>query len=239
MPPSELMTLVQAGEAGLCPGFVAGMRELAWATPLRWQGAPPPRASLEALSRVLAGALPGADAPPPWPVAPGEAAVRWLGHWTRELLREAGLPVFGPAEVLPPAGGEAGPWWLLIPAHGPTAGATAEAFAWTCTLLAPASGGGAPDEVLTGLAALLGRLRSLAPQGANTVPLLRAAYEAGIPTCHVAGGVYQIGQGALARLLKSTFTDQTPAIGAEWARDKRLAAAVLRRAGLPTPAHRL
>ncbi|MEB3327617.1 MAG: hypothetical protein VKQ33_00115, partial [Candidatus Sericytochromatia bacterium] len=239
MPPSDHAALVLAGEAGLCPGFVAGMRQPAWVAPLTWQGPPPPRATLDALSGVLGTALPEAPGAQLRPAAPAEAALRWVGHWTRALLWAAGLPVFDPSEVLPPAPGEAGPWWLLVPAHGPTAGATAEAFAWTCGLLARTPEGGSREALSGELPGLLRQLRTLAPHGANTVPLLKAAHEAGIPTCHVAGGVYQIGQGALARLLKSTFTDQTPAIGAEWARDKRLAAAVLRRAGLPTPAHRL
>jgi cyanophycin synthetase len=239
MPSSEQAALVPGGEAGLCAGFVAGMQELAWAVPLLWQAAPPSAETIAPCSSALAAALPAARPAPDWQGPPEAAALRWVGHWTLEILREAGLPVFGPAEVVAPEVGEPGPWWLLIPAQGPTAAAVAAAFGWVRLELERVVGTFTAAGSVEELASLLGRLRALAPHGSNTVPLLRAAYEAGVPATHVAGAVYQFGQGARARLLKSTFTDRTPLIGAEWARDKRLAAAVLRRAGLPTPAHRL
>ncbi|MEB3195661.1 MAG: acetate--CoA ligase family protein [Candidatus Sericytochromatia bacterium] len=231
--------LQPAGDAGLSPGYLAGMLERAWVTPLRWVSAPPSLARLRALDHPLAAGLPGADLPVQLGEEPAAAAIAWVGHWTRAILQVAGLPVFGRAQLLAPPPAASEPWWLLLPAYERTAEATAVALAWVAHLLSQVDAAGTQAATLSELPALLARLRAMAPHGANMVPFLAAAHAAGIPVYHVAGGVFQFGQGARARLLKSSFTDQTPVIAAEWARDKVQAAQALRRAGLPAPAHQL
>lgn len=83
----------------------------------------------------------------------------------------------------------------------------------------------------------LQELRQAAPRGKNTVHLLRAALQAGIPFSPLAGSCWLYGWGSRCHRMDSTFTSRTSAVGAMLARHKALAATVLRRAGLPMPRH--
>ena len=87
------------------------------------------------------------------------------------------------------------------------------------------------------VAALIAELAKSAPKGFNTIHFLRAAHDMGAPWTQLSEGIFQIGWGSCSRLLMSSFTDATPAVSAMLARDKLLAAATLRAAGLPVPAH--
>ncbi len=83
-------------------------------------------------------------------------------------------------------------------------------------------------------------LRALAGSyvcGSNVPPFLQAALARELPFYEVAGDVIQFGQGRRGRWLQSSFTDTTPQIAATLSRDKKLCAQVLKRAGIPVPAH--
>jgi cyanophycin synthetase len=75
--------------------------------------------------------------------------------------------------------------------------------------------------------------------GSNTQRFLQAAQENRMPWFRLASTVFQIGHGSKARWLDSSFTDTTSVIGANLARNKIMAANVLRQAGLPVPDHAL
>lgn len=76
-------------------------------------------------------------------------------------------------------------------------------------------------------------LADVAAQGSNVPRFLKAAWELGLPTLALPGGVIQYGLGRRARWLDSSFTDETPTIAAKLARHKRWASALLAQAGLP------
>jgi D-alanine-D-alanine ligase-like ATP-grasp enzyme len=80
-------------------------------------------------------------------------------------------------------------------------------------------------------------LRRFAPVGKSTLPLLRAAHRRGIPFRTLAGGIHQLGLGAMGRLVDRSTTARDSAIGRKLALDKALAAEAMRRAGLPAPVH--
>jgi cyanophycin synthetase len=80
-------------------------------------------------------------------------------------------------------------------------------------------------------------LRAGAPHGMNTLRFLQAADDASIPLQRVWGNVFQFGWGGRARWLDSSFTDVTPTISAQLARNKLATAALLRQAGIPVPDH--
>jgi cyanophycin synthetase len=93
------------------------------------------------------------------------------------------------------------------------------------------------DAAVANLKAQVTAVRAWAPSGMNTLNFLEAAHAQGIPWARVAHNIYQYGWGAKGRWLHSSFTEETPAIAAHLAKDKRLASIVLRRAGLPVPEH--
>ncbi len=82
-------------------------------------------------------------------------------------------------------------------------------------------------------------LQKFSPGGANVPHFLRAAFELGIPFQPLQGGVFSYGQGRRTRWMDSSFTDETPQIAAKMARNKVLAAAMLRQAGLPVADHKV
>jgi hypothetical protein len=76
-------------------------------------------------------------------------------------------------------------------------------------------------------------------KGFNTGHFLAAAAELGVPWRRLRGQLVQLGQGANARWLESSWTDRTSAIGSGLARNKQAGAALLRINGLPVPDHHL
>lgn len=76
-------------------------------------------------------------------------------------------------------------------------------------------------------------LRKFAPAGFNTSFILKEAQRKGVPWCHIAGNVYQLGVGIKARLFNSSETDQTSSIGTKLATNKLYAQEFLRKSGFP------
>ena len=83
------------------------------------------------------------------------------------------------------------------------------------------------------------RLEGTRPGNSNSLRFLRAAHEAGIPWDWVAGPWIQFGWGQNQCALNSSILDTTASMGVSMARDKTACAHILRRAGLPVPAHGL
>jgi cyanophycin synthetase len=168
--------------------------------------------------------------------------VHWLGVCTLSLLQNAGLPVFEPASVChAPAGDRrASTWSKMLLATASTRPESTH-LAWSTVLkcVNSAMGHAGPDPTTALLRAGLRSLASLSPKSANTPRLMKAAFELGIPVTAIGAGAFQYGHGRRAQWLDSTFTLQTSNISARLARDKWAAAARLRQAGIPVPAHKL
>jgi cyanophycin synthetase len=71
----------------------------------------------------------------------------------------------------------------------------------------------------------------------NSFRFLSAAWELDIPFQDIGGGIYAFGTGNRRRLLRSSFTDETSAIGVQMADYKNLTASILKRGGLPGATH--
>ena len=80
-------------------------------------------------------------------------------------------------------------------------------------------------------------LRKYATRDTNSLHFLRAAQELDIPRRMILPGVYAYGTGCHSRLLNSSITDQTSALGVGIARSKSQSARLIRQAGLPAPRH--
>lgn len=166
-------------------------------------------------------------------------------HWALVIQRRHRIPL--PARFLVEHRGvatedglEMASFFVAMPvAH---AEASKASLAWVARAIGVLLGeGGAAAEQQARLAgdrdALARTLAKFAESGQNREFIVQHAHDAAIPVHRVVPGHYRLGIGRHARLLDSSITDRTPAIGVAIARDKMRTAVLLRQAGLPAPIH--
>ncbi len=227
-------------------GFAYGHRYPVLAVALQGQaiGAP----LRKALWQLLVKAAPGLAAQEEGGGAGGEVegtldwpqAVAWLLTLWQQLQEAQGLAVFetGKAAALPGGGVR-----CLVPVapggHRQMAQIVAAFVDWLRDAGDAAGIAGddpAPARSASLVEAVAG-LAVLAPVASNAPRFGRAAYQLGMPTLALPGGVTQFGLGSTGRRLDSSFTDVTSVIATKLARNKLWASALLAQAGLPVPAH--
>ena len=162
-----------------------------------------------------------------------------LGALLARLHEASGLPVMERARCLSKPGASMAV--LAFPTY--SARAVVLALQWlvplACALVqSPAQSCLLPAQEAA-LQDLLLQLGRLAPAGQNNRHFMRAAHQLRIPCKLLPGGVWQYGWGRRARLLLSSISDDTRAIGVGWSKDKIATSALLRMAGLPVPAHQV
>lgn len=185
------------------------------------------RASCPTMERSTANLDPTQD----WP-----QSVQWLLASWQALQVGLGLPVYEVGRLLGCTSNQAR---CIVPTFGVAQAAMARVVRRTLEWLRAVSSG---DDSATAQAYLdkaIQALRAHSAKGSNVPRFVKAAYELGIPIQELPGGVYQYGVGRRARWLDSSFTDVTPNISAKLARNKVMASALLRQAGLSVPAHQL
>ncbi|WP_123689386.1 tetratricopeptide repeat protein [Allostella humosa] len=202
----------------------------------------PPGLDTAELASAMARAL-DLDLGAPPPAQPAEGTAMLLRSLVVALQQAAGLPAFDTGAALPGPGGRG---ILLLVPYGDEAAARRAAVwaAWAISsLLAVGSGPARWARRLASLARslpeLVEQLRPAASPTGNAIHFLRAAHRMGVPWRRFGAHAYQIGNGARSRWLDSTLTDRTPGISVRLAQDKMVTCAILRRAGLPVPAHEL
>ncbi len=157
-----------------------------------------------------------------------------ISHAFRWIMRASGIPVFDRSlicDVQPLS------MTIFLPCPAGLHLPAAAVFQW---LLGTANDFFADKPLMPqgqALAVLVKRLATQAPPGLNTIRFLESAFMQGIPFQKITGTSYLYGWGARARWFDSSFTDATPVISSNLARDKFATAAWLRRAGLPVPKH--
>lgn len=180
-------------------------------------------------------ALEGMHMPEAVDAADGRSAMDWLLAVWQRVQQTKGLPVFEIGRVLWTRGDEV---QCLVPvgyySHRQMVQVVTATLQWlhghTADATAVAQKGAKVDEALQH--AVHG-LSQMATKGVNRVHFLKAAYDFGLPTMMLPGGVVQYGLGRRARWLDSTFTDETSTIAARLARNKHWASTLLAQAGLP------
>jgi len=198
--------------------------------------ATPPDTDWAAIDAALSAVIPRSDAE----AGKLSTVPERLVHWTAELQRAGGQPVFDRGRVVG-TGGD-GLYVLALPTiNVEPAG---EALAIVVDLIADILDGGVPapqaiEKARGKVEAFVERYSSVRTGGSNTPHFLRAAFDSKMPWFRLTAEVFQIGMGSRARWLESTLTDVTPAISMRMARSKIAAADVLRQAGMPVPRHEL
>lgn len=86
---------------------------------------------------------------------------------------------------------------------------------------------------------ILPRFRSLFPDGRANSFIMGLAHKQGVCFDHLGGGVIQLGQGVKGQLVHRSACRHDSSIGASVCADKMGTAMLLRRAGVPVPAHEL
>lgn len=174
--------------------------------------------------------------------AGGDLALRVLA-WTASIQAAAGLPVFETGRILAQDAEAASPpvLTLALAAAPQRHDAAILAAQWaTQAIQRILQAEVTPTAELARTAqALIDKLAKFAPPGSNTLRLLRAARALDIPWTLVADNTYQFGWSQRSCWLDSSFTERSSAIAARLTRNKIATAQVLRRAGLPVPAHAL
>lgn len=233
-------------------GYGFGLRQQAVAMTLRFRC--PPVVEFGALDDWLKSAFGLELAPMPALAGLGVGAQQVVAGlaWrilllTQEIGQAAGLPVFEPGKVLRLASSpkEASESQVLV-AVPQVDGVPLRALAKTCEVATSVVLAGASEaRDRPGLEALYHQihdglikpLKALSGAGVSTVPLLRTAFQQGIPFRHMGGGVYFLGWGCRSRSLRNSAIDADSAIGSTCSTRKDLAANLLRAAGLPAPEH--
>ena len=163
-------------------------------------------------------------------------ALNSLLSWMSMLQQFARVPVFEQGKIIA-VYPETSSVLIVIPTLSSSHQVTAQFFSWLMDVFNELY---VEKERLVSIGSFAERVKHLAqmgPKTSNMPHFLSAAFTAGIPYSEVVGQVYQFGYGSRSRLLDSSFTDQTSQIGTRLARIKTMAAVVLRRAGIPVPAH--
>ena len=231
-----------AGKAIPIPGCLHGLRSPAVLLPLKPQVPDGRMDNLPRISAALVEALPGAEMPSESLLQGADSMrviVEFALYWTHEVQRAGGLPVFERGTIVADGRRGNGDFWVAVPAVEGSYRVVTQALDWVLGVINAdfASSIGNAQSRSSALAAILRELGLLALHASNTPRFMCAAFEMGIPSALVAGKVFQFGQGAHARWLDSSFTDETPQIAAALARNKLIGARVLRRAGIPVPPH--
>lgn len=235
--PETLPAIEFAGQAHGFQGYAFGLRQpsLLFTVRVRPVAADRLAASDDILSRALGAA------PKTWAAADNDAVLERVLHWSRSLLDNNGHPLFAEARILPRAKDAPDLRRVVFPCLLPKAAVGALKFAITAInrlLAEPATGHEAAEQALRTEAERIRQwLSRSGVQGFNPTHFLRAAHELGIPWLRLVGNVIQFGQGARSRWLDSSFTDATPNISTQLARNKKNAATLLRQSGVPVPEH--
>ena len=182
------------------------------------------------------------------PPASAEADWAWrILQLAAGLLQAASLPVFEAGRVLSvrPDPEIPGRWLLEVSvaqAGGLSRQDGMQAYQWAAKLLqafvARPPTALQRDKLCQKIQQdLLKPLRAKGVRGKSTLHILQAADALGEPFMHVGAGLFQLGWGSRSRKISRSEVDSDSSLGAQLANNKWSTALVLRRAGLPAPAH--
>lgn len=155
-------------------------------------------------------------------------------HWTAALQSLAGLAVSERYHLGPAVAAKHGCTHFDAALPVANADACGKTLAFACQHINRCATNASTGHGLApATAELLQALRHVVGRGQNTPYLLRAALALDIPVQRITAEISRLGWGRHQRLMASTFTDHTPALGANLSRDKSVSAMLLRQLGMP------
>ena len=173
---------------------------------------------------------------------PVRALLRAAALLARHLLRMASVPAFEPEKIEARPGDAGGATRLTFLVPSPEAFPerhVALLYQLCVDLLTRWQRAGCDAAAIPKSMSRLGDAwrdaKRAAGGGKSTLPLLREAYDRGIPFRHCGGGVYRLGEGRHGKLMTKSGLDGDPALSATIAASKTATLGWLARAGLPVP----
>lgn len=157
------------------------------------------------------------------------------------VQQRARIAVFQPTRIIAARAetADAGFQGTLIAPYA-NAQATIDSLVFACKALSTILHAGNPEEASGALKqavseadAFVRKYREAGEAGVTTERILSAAVKARIPFARLVGNAYVFGQGHRSRWLMGTFTDRTPQIAAQIARNKAATSSLLAANGLP------
>jgi D-alanine-D-alanine ligase-like ATP-grasp enzyme len=188
---------------------------------------------LPALDALLLRVVPSTALPDPQGDA-SEAFARRFFFWVSEIQRHARVAVSPDLHLRPITADRGGPVFeVALPCRSMQASRLTMRWLEKAVNHALGRSPTRPTPLDGSLNQLLEQLKAHAEPGYNRLHLLLAAYRLGLPVQTVATRMLRLGTGARARLMHSSLTDLTPALGLSLAQDKWLTSRMLAAIGIP------
>lgn len=228
------------GTARTIEGFAFGSRYPVVVATIA--GHPLTEAQLAAVTARLCQVLPALEHVSEPPVTAADRrdrfrrSVEWVLATVNRLQRACQVPVYEGGRVLTCRAGQA---TVALTATGGMLGPSARVMQALLHLMQIQSAPISEPAPLGPIAQALAELQRAGGLSPNVLRFVQAACEMPVPFQALSNAVIQYGIGRRGRWLESSFTDETPHIGAMLSRQKHLAAQTLRRAGIPVPNHAL
>ncbi|NTU50702.1 MAG: hypothetical protein HGA87_07525, partial [Desulfobulbaceae bacterium] len=183
--------------------------------------------------KVFSGLLPdiGSDQTLP------EYAAMSVLFWIRCIYESARVPVFENGKII---GVDPDDQLVMItlPVLSSRHSQAISLLLWILSIYNAAAAGHDFHQLLERLPSMEKQIASPPFFYSNTFDFLGAAFQQNIPFMALSGEVYLMGYGSRSRLLESSFTDETSAIGTHLARIKTSTSEILSKAGIPVPEQR-
>ncbi|ASQ90567.1 hypothetical protein CHL67_06200 [Prosthecochloris sp. GSB1] len=164
------------------------------------------------------------------------ATIQWIVGAVYRLQKTADLPVYERGGLLEQDGERAR---IFIPVVAGGGKAVLELLKNILELIDCRLDGKPPHKTLKRLALVVAEIRKSVQKGSNVRFFVQAAFDMGMPFRELPSRLVQYGQGMRGRWMHSSFSEETSLISARTARNKMHATAILRRAGIPVPEHKM
>ena len=195
---------------------------------------------LSGLVKLLHDALPALDNSTQVPAAGAKdefrMSVEWFLNTIHQVQRAADLPVYECGRILSLKEDHAK---LSLPTGLSNVKPLLDLVRILLELMETQVQGKNPQKQLKRFVQAVTDLQKTSPKGANVPFFIQAAFQMGMPFQELPAQILQYGQGKHGRWMYSSFSEETPTIAANVSRNKLVAAAVLRRAGIPVPDHKI
>lgn len=195
---------------------------------------------LDTLTQLLHKALPDLESSsqPPASLSKDmfQMSVEWLLKTLYLTQRAADLPVYECGRILSLEKNHAR---FFLPTELKSIKQALDTLRTLLELMENQVQGKNPQKLLKKFVQCATELKKTSPKGGNIPYFIQAAFDMGMPFQELPAQVIQYGQGKHAHWMQSSFSEKTPFISAKVSRNKLVGAALLKRAGIPVPDHRI
>lgn len=233
--------LQRVGDVSGTFGYTHGLHQPAVMLKLK-VGPPPAEKIVEQIDQLVRQKF-GLDDSPKNMDPQIDAQIAQILSWSQAILKKHNQPIFEDARAFQDPADTTDIWTIVHPCLYFQASLGAMDLSMSLLRLADTHAAADTPELQSRVKVLAEKFAKVLDSGRapgfNGFHFLAAAAELGVPWSRLSNTHFQFGYGASSRLLDSSFTDRTPQISTNIARNKMLASNVLRSAAIPVAAHSL